>query len=65
MGDIASTFFKIILGIILILLPLYLVIFQWPSTLGTATLMFIEGGIIVFIILIGVALTIVGLSDLS
>ena len=65
MGDIAGTLFKIVLGVILILLPLYLVIFQWPSTFGAATLAFIEGGITIFIILIGVALTIVGLSDLS
>ena len=65
MENVASTLFKIVLGVILILLPLYLAIFQWRSTFGVATLAFVEGGITVFIILIGIALVIVGLSDLS
>lgn len=65
MGNVVGTLFKIVLGIIFILIPLYLAIFQWKSTLGVATLAFIEGGITVFVILIGIALVIVGFSDLS
>ena len=64
MADAISSLFKIVLGLIFVLVPLYLAIFQLRNTLGMATLQFIEAGITVFVILIGLALVIVGFSDI-
>ena len=64
MADTIGSLFKIVLGLIFILVPLYFVLFRWRNTLGIATLEFIEAGIIVFVILMGLALVIVGFSDI-
>nr|MBI4156683.1 hypothetical protein [Candidatus Woesearchaeota archaeon] len=63
MADTIGSLFKIVLGLIFILIPLYFAVFRWKNTLGIATLEFIEAGITVFVILIGLALVIVGFSD--
>ena len=52
MADTIGSLFKIVLGLIFILIPLYFAVFRWKNTLGIATLEFIEAGITVFVILI-------------
>ena len=64
MADTIGSLFKIVLGLIFILIPLYFAVFRWKNTLGIATLEFIEAGITVFVILIGLALVVVGFSDI-
>ena len=54
---------ELILGIILIIAPLYVALY-WGAW-GAATLQFIMGGIIVGVILIGILLLILGISDLK
>jgi hypothetical protein len=54
---------EVILGIILIIAPLYVAL-AWGSW-GQATIEFIMGGIVVGVILIGLLLLILGISDIK
>lgn len=56
---------ELILGIILIIAPLYVALSHWGAAWGQATLEFIMGGIIVGVILIGLLLIILGISDIK
>lgn len=64
MADTASNLFKIILGIFLIALPIYALIFNFYG-LWNATWILIKGGITLFIILIGLIFLILGFSELK
>ena len=56
---------KIILGLIFIVVPLYLVFPGMPLEVwGEAALSLIKGGITILVFLIGIALTILGISEL-
>ncbi|MBS3084403.1 hypothetical protein J4411_00635 [Candidatus Pacearchaeota archaeon] len=56
---------KIILGIILVIIPLYLIVPGMPlSDWGAATWEVIKGGVTIFIILLGIVLIIMGIDEL-
>ena len=55
---------ELLLGFILIIAPIIVAINN-PATWGAATLQFIEGGIIVAVILIGLLFLMLGISDLK
>lgn len=55
---------SIILGIILILAPILIVLnvpifYNW----GTATVEFLKGGVVILIVLIGIALIVLGITE--
>lgn len=58
--------FKILLGVILIVVPLYLI---FPGmcleSWGIAALSLIKGGITILVFLIGIVLTVLGISELK
>jgi hypothetical protein len=54
---------ELILGIILIIIPLYVALY-WGAW-GQATLQFIMGGIIIGVVLIGLLLIVLGISDIK
>ncbi len=58
---------ELILGIILIIAPLYVALSHWGAAWGwgQATLEFIMGGIIVGVILLGLLFIILGISDIK
>ena len=55
---------ELILGIILIIAPLYVTLSNWGAW-GQATLEFIKGGIVVGVILLGLLFIILGISDIK
>jgi len=63
--DIIKNLFKIVLGIFLVFLALWLSITYNQAGWWTATLSLIKGGIILLVILIGLMLLLVGFSDLK
>ena len=63
MTDAVRTLFKVVLGLILILVPIYVALTY--SGWGRATISFIQGGIIIFVILIGLIIVLLGLSELK
>ena len=57
---------KIILGLILMVIPIYLIMPGMPlSNWGVAAWELIRGGIAIFVILLGVALIVLGINDLK
>jgi len=64
MVNVAKGLFKVVLGIIIALIPIYL----WISNtwgLGVATWMLIKGGVALLVLLIGLIFILVGFSDLK
>ena len=64
--DTIKNLFKIVLGIILVLIAIW---FVSPGSIGQswgqATLSLIKGGIVIMVILIGLVLLLVGFSDIK
>ncbi len=61
-----SKWIKILLGLILLVVPLYLVFPGMPlSSWGEATWELIKGGITIFVILMGIILVIIGIDELK
>ena len=54
---------EILLGLILVLIPIWVAITF--SSWGAATIAFLQGGVICFVILIGLLLLMLGISDLK
>lgn len=54
---------QILIGLILILAPVYVLIINWIG-IGGAILTLIKGGITLLILLIGILLVIIGINDL-
>jgi len=63
MADIAKNLFKVVLGILLVIVAIWFA--TWKSDWGQATLTLIKGGIVLLVILIGFVLLLVGFSDLK
>lgn len=63
MADVAKNLAKIILGIILIIIAVWVIV-SYKSWLA-ATWSLIQGGIIIGVILVGIALLILGFSDIK
>mgnify|MGYP001610403920 CR=1 FL=1 len=63
MANIASNLFKIIGGIVLILITVWIGIVA--RSWGRATLDVVKGGVLITVILIGLVLIFLGLSDLK
>jgi len=60
-----NKWFKILIGLILLIIPLYLVLPTSPlESWGIATLELLKGGITIIILLAGIILIILGISDL-
>jgi len=55
---------EILLGLILVLVPIGVAI-NWTDSWGMPTLIFIKGGIVCFIVLIGLLFLMLGISDLK
>jgi len=61
-----SKWFKILLGLILLVVPLYLIMPGMPlSDWGAATWELIKGGITILVIIIGIVLIIMGIDELK
>ena len=60
--DVIKNLFKIVLGVVLIFLVLWL---SYKTSWWTAALSLIKGGIVVLVVLIGLVLLLVGFSDLK
>mgnify|MGYP001574135062 CR=1 FL=1 len=55
---------KIIIGIILVVLPILFAVFDWLNiNLGTATLNFIKGFVVLLIILIGIMFVVMAATE--
>ena len=63
--DVIKNLFKIVLGVVLIFLALWLSVTYNQYGWWTATLSLIKGGIVVLVVLIGLVLLLVGFSDLK
>ena len=63
--DVVKNLFKIILGILLIFVALWLSITYNQYGWWNATLILIKGGIVILVVLIGLVLLLVGFSDLK
>ena len=55
---------ELVLGIVLLLAPIS-VAMQFASSIGAATIAFIEGGLVVGIALIGLMFIMLGVSDIT
>ncbi|MEK6835821.1 MAG: hypothetical protein AABX55_02250 [Nanoarchaeota archaeon] len=66
MTDIIKNLFKVVFGIVLIFLALWLSI-GYNNQYGwwTATLTLIKGGLVLLVILVGLVLLLVGFSDMK
>jgi len=57
---------KILLGLILIVIPLYLILPTSPlETWGIAALELIKGGVTIFVLIAGIVFVVLGISDLK
>ena len=65
MGDVAKNLLKIIIGIILVVGPIFAAITFKSWGLGLATLKFLQGGVVILVILIGLIFLFIGFSDLK
>ena len=63
--DIVKNLFKIVLGIVLIFVALWLSINYNQYGWWTATLSLIKGGLVLLVVLIGLVLLLVGFADLK
>ena len=62
---IMNKWLEILLGLILIIVPIVLVLpGMWLASWGVATIEFIKGGIVVFVIFVGLLFLLLGISDL-
>jgi len=59
-----NKYLEILLGLILLIVPL-VVALGYPASWGKATLQFLEGGVVIGVMLIGLMFIILGISDLS
>lgn len=62
MADVIKNLFKVILGIVLIILAIWFAFYR--QDWGQATLALIKGGVVLLVILIGLVLLLVGFSDM-
>ncbi len=66
MANPTSSLFKVVLGLVLIILPIYLVLgVLFFKSWGLDTLALIKGGIVLFVIFIGLIFLLLGFSDLK
>jgi|TARA_Y100000310_G_scaffold282433_1_gene303634 hypothetical protein len=66
MANPTSSLFKLVLGLVLIILPIYLVLaVPELSSWGAAALALIKGGIVLFVVFIGLIFLLLGFSDLK
>ena len=66
MANPISSLFKLVLGLVLIVLPIYLVLgVPYFGSWGVAALSLIKGGIVLFVIFIGLIFLLLGFSDLK
>ena len=56
---------EILLGLILVVVPVLAAVFNWIPGLGKATIAFIEGGVVVLLVMFGLLFLILGISDLK
>ena len=64
MANPISSLFKLVLGLVLIALPVYLVLeVGFFRSWGLATLDLIKGGIVLFVIFIGLVFLLLGFED--
>ena len=63
MADIAKNFFKVVVGLILIVLPIWAVTY-WRDW-GQATLDLIKGGVVIGIILVGLLFLLLGFTGMK
>ncbi len=59
-----NSILEILFGLILLLVPIYLWIVNFWG-MGTAALTFLKGGLIWFVIMIGILFLMIGISDLK
>ncbi|HDL02309.1 MAG TPA: hypothetical protein ENH20_00570 [Candidatus Pacearchaeota archaeon] len=59
-----NKFLQILIGLILLLVPIYTWITNWAD-FGTAATLFLKGGLVWMFLLIGAMFLIIGLSDLK
>ena len=59
-----NKFLQILIGLILLLIPIYTWITNWAD-FGTAATLFLKGGLVWMFLLIGAMFLIIGLSDLK
>ena len=63
---IAKSLLKILIGLIILIVPLYLIFPGMPlETWGNAVLELIKGGITFVVLLIGIILILLGLTDIK
>jgi len=55
---------ELLVGLALIIVPVYVSWIVFPSV-GTATLNFLKGGVVWFVIMIGLLFVLLGISDLK
>lgn len=55
---------ELIIGLVLVIAPLFVAITNWHSW-GNATIVFIKGALVVFLIIVGLILLLLGISDLK
>ena len=65
MTEIASNLFKVVFGVLLIIVAIWFITTPSGSGWGMATWNLIQGGIVLSVILIGLVLLLVGFSDLK
>ena len=63
--DIIKNLFKVVLGVVLIFLALWLSIVYNQYGWWTAALSLIKGGIVILVVMIGLVFLLVGFSDLK
>ncbi|MBI5148933.1 hypothetical protein HZA33_04610 [Candidatus Pacearchaeota archaeon] len=56
---------ELLLGLILVIVPIYAAWTYSAAYWGAATIEFIKGGIVVFVVLIGLLFIMLGISDLK
>ena len=59
-----NKYFEILIGLVLLLIPIYTWIVDWAG-FGTAALTFLKGGLIWLLLGIGAVFLMMGLSDLK
>ncbi|MBI2663330.1 hypothetical protein HYX15_02240 [Candidatus Woesearchaeota archaeon] len=66
MANAISSLFKLVFGLVLIVLPIYLVLaVDFFRSWGAAALIIIKGGILLFVIFLGLIFLLLGFSDLK
>jgi hypothetical protein len=66
MKDLLKSILKVVLGLLLVIIPLYLVFPQMPlENWGKAAIELIKGGITILVFLTGIIFILLGLSELK